>query len=241
MLEKIEVLVKYVQKKVNYEIEEASTGSVYLYINGKVAVRISNHASTKSQGVYTIRVYALDYDKGYFVEINRHIYYYTSYRKVGDLLIHKYYMEDVLPENNIYTKFDSANAQIAQLNNKVSSLEDKLNSVKTEKENLNSAFTKLQKDFKLLETSDKSGKYLEELKTMQQKASEYKQTISNLTDENKNLKKDCEEAADLITKLTTDPELREMLTVKGKKYFIDNFPEDVQPVLMDVIKEYYGK
>jgi hypothetical protein len=76
---------------------------------------------------------------------------------------------------------------------------------------------------------------------MQQKASEYKQTISNLTDENKNLKKDCEEAADLITKLTTDPELREMLTVKGKKYFIDNFPEDVQPVLMDVIKEYYGK
>lgn len=235
MIEKIEVLVKYVQKKVNYEIAEANTGSVYLYINGKVAVRISNHASTKSQGAYAIRVYALDYDKGYFVEINRHIYYYTSYRKVGDLLIHKYYMEDILPENNIYTKFDSANAQIAQLSNKVSSLETKLKSVETEKDNLDLTVTKLSKD------NDKSSKYLEELKTMQQKASEYKQTISKLTDDNKNLKKDCEEAADLITKLTTDPELREMLTVKGKKYFVDNFPEDVQPVLMDIIKEYYGK
>lgn len=232
MDEKVHKLIKYVQQKVNYEIQEAATGSVYLFKDKYLLARIANHTPSKSQGGSCIKIFSLDYDKGFCVEINRHLYYYASYQKVGDLLVHKYYIEDCEPELNIRTQLDEAKAQLGNLKQLVSSLQKTLNEVKSEKTSLLSTITELKEQ-------NKTDSYLADLKAARSKASEYKQTISDLKEENKILKNDCEEAADLIQKLTTDSELREMLTTKGKKYFIDNFPEDIQKLLMEVIKEYY--
>lgn len=232
MDEKVHKLIKYVQQKVNYEIQEAATGSVYLFKDKYLLARIANHTPSKSQGGSCIKVFSLDYDKGFCVEINRHLYYYASYQKVGDLLVHKYYIEDCEPELNIRTQLDEAKSQLGSLKQLVSSLQKTLNEVKSEKTSLLSTITELKEH-------NKTDSYLADLKAARSKASEYKQTISDLKEENKILKNDCEEAADLIQKLTTDSELREMLTTKGKKYFIDNFPEDIQKLLIEVIKEYY--
>lgn len=232
MDEKVHKLIKYVQQKVNYEIQEAATGSVYLFKDKYLLARIANHTPSKSQGGSCIKIFSLDYDKGFCVEINRHLYYYASYQKVGDLLVHKYYIEDCEPELNIRTQLDEAKSQLGSLKQSVSSLQKTLNEVNSEKTSLLSTITELKEH-------NKTDSYLADLKAARSKASEYKQTISDLKEENKILKNDCEEAADLIQKLTTDSELREMLTTKGKKYFIDNFPEDIQKLLMEVIKEYY--
>jgi len=232
MDEKVHKLIKYVQQKVNYEIQEAATGSVYLFKDKYLLARIANHTPSKSRGGSCIKVFSLDYDKGFCVEINRHLYYYASYQKVGDLLIHKYYIEDCEPELNMQTQLDKAKSQLVHLKQLVDSLQDTLNKVNSEKTSLLSTITELKEH-------NKTDSYLADLKIARSKASEYKQTISDLEEENKILKNDCEEAADLIQKLTTDSELREMLTTKDKKYFIDNFPEDIQELLMEVIKEYY--
>lgn len=232
MDEKVHKLIKYVQQKVNYEIQEAATGSVYLFKGKYLLARIANHTPSKSQGGSCIKIFSLDYDKGFCVEINRHLYYYASYQKVGDLLIHKYYIEDCEPELNIQTQLDGAKSQLGNLKQLVSSLQKTLNEVNSEKTSLLSTITELKEH-------NKTDSYLADLKAARSKASEYKQTISDLKEENKVLKNDCEEAADLIQKLTTDSNLREMLTTNGKKYFIDNFPKDIQDLLMEVIKEYY--
>lgn len=232
MDEKVHKLIRYVQQKVNYEIQEATTGSIYLYKDNRILARIANHTPSKSQGGSCVKVFSLDYDKGFCVEINRHLYYYASYQKAGDLLIHKYYIEDCEPELNMQTQLDRAKAQLGNLKQLVDSLQNTLNKVNSEKTSLLSTITELKE-------LNKTDVYLADLKAARSKASEYKQTISDLKEKNKILENDCEEAAELIQKLTTDSELREMLTIKGKKYFIDNFPKDIQELLIEVIKEYY--
>ena len=197
-------IIKYINLKVNYEVLEAPTGSVYLYYKDRVRVRISNHVTSNYKKDRIDVVYIED-NNHYVVFINRFAHYFSSYQKVGDLLIYHFYSLSKLEEN------DDFEAQYKQLKLEYDSLQNT------------------------------SVKYKRIMKEQEQRASKYKETIASLEEDKKELKADCEEAADLITKLTTDPELREMLTVKDKKYFIDNFPEDVQPVLMDVIKEYYGK
>jgi uncharacterized UPF0146 family protein len=71
---------------------------------------------------------------------------------------------------------------------------------------------------------------------MNEKQAEYKKDIEN---------KDAaiKEAAELIESLTTNPELRQMIVNEntGKKYYLDNFTEDAQDMLQELIKNYYSK
>ena len=50
------------------------------------------------------------------------------------------------------------------------------------------------------------------------------------------------EAVELIETLTTDPNARELLySNKGKKYYLDNFPDEAREMIESIIKEYYDK
>ena len=74
------------------------------------------------------------------------------------------------------------------------------------------------------------------LKTLNEKQVEYKEII-------KRQEEDIKEAAQLLEEVSTNPELREMLydSHAGKKYYLDNFSEDAQDILKDIIKDYYNK
>jgi DNA repair exonuclease SbcCD ATPase subunit len=75
-----------------------------------------------------------------------------------------------------------------------------------------------------------------EIQILNEKQAESKRMIKQKDDAIK-------EAADLLEDISTNPELREMLYDRnsGKKYYIDNFSEDMQDVLKDLITNYYSK
>jgi DNA repair ATPase RecN len=219
-------IIKYINLKVNYEVLEAPTGSVYLYYKGKARVRISNHVTSNYRKDRIDVVYIED-NNHYVVFINRFAHYFSSYQKVGDLLIYHFYSLSKLEEN------DDFEAQYKQLKLEYDSLQN----------NTVNEIDSLKKQLADAEKQDKKvSEYKRIMKEQEQRASKYKETIASLEEDKKELEADCEEAANLLQTMLDDPNARTMLTNKeGKKYFIDNFPEDVQSVLTDVIKEYYGK
>ena len=71
---------------------------------------------------------------------------------------------------------------------------------------------------------------------MNEKQVEFKRII-------KQKEEDISEAAELLKDLSTNPELREMIydSHSGKKYYLDNFSEDMQEILHDLITNHYSK
>lgn len=224
MLESLKKIIDLVQIKVNYEILESQhTLSVYLYKDDKI-VRLSDHMG----GTADINIISFEYDEGYCVLINRMVHYYKSARKVADFLIHYYHLSD---DFSICTKTDKLSEQLTKTCGELTEYKVQLN---TYKNKLNSQNMKVEELKQQLQNKAKDNVYLEELKSLRTKCSEYKEKIKELT-------QDCKEAADLI-KTLYEPEVRTLIldNTKNKQYFLDNFPKDVQEVLKDIIKEYYG-
>ena len=118
--------------------------------------------------------------------------------------------------NNEVTKLKTLNSQLSILNRNLSN-----NGIETE----------LQK-----ELQKKVKRQAAEIKTLNEKQVEYKETI-------KRQEEDLKEATQLLEEVSTNPELREMLydSHAGKKYYIDNFSKDAQDILKDLINDYYNK
>lgn len=69
---------------------------------------------------------------------------------------------------------------------------------------------------------------------------ELKEIIAEENAKNLAFMNDISEAKDIISELQNNPEARKAIQISNKTYYIDNFPKDIQDLLMESI-QYYNK
>lgn len=94
-------------------------------------------------------------------------------------------------------------------------------------------YTESQKQLKIYQ--QKCDTYCSVIKELNSSAQKRNIQIKKLEEEKKQLKSDCEEAAELLSYSMKG----ELVNLK-KTYKIDHFPKDVQDFIYDLIKEYYN-
>ena len=232
----IDKIVRYVQDKLPVIVSESvSTNSKYIRLSdsGKL-VRISDHFGNVKDAV-DITIIVPENQGQFIVVLGFKTFIYNSFQKVCDLIIMYLILEESIFSkesakirnqaqniNDMKQKIDTLNAEVVKLktlNSQLSILNRNLSN--------NGIETELQKKVKRQAT---------EIKTLNEKQVEYKEII-------KRQEEDIKEAAQLLEEVSTNPKLREMLydSHTGKKYYIDNFSEDAQDILKDIIKDYYNK
>lgn len=121
------------------------------------------------------------------------------------------------------------------------------NSSNVENENkYKEKITELQKKISQLQSNNellnnksiKSDLYKKEVQRLNTVVSSQSKEIKSNKEEIENLKKDCQEAAELINTLYYKSE---EIEIGIKRYKIDHFPKDVQEFIKDLITEYYNK
>lgn len=232
----IDKIIKYVQDKLPVVVSESvSTTSKYIRLSdsGKL-VRISDHFGNVKDSV-DITIIIPENSGQFIVVLGFKTFIYNSFQKVCDLIIMYLILEESIFSkesakirnqaqniNDMKQKIDTLNAEISKLktlNSQLSILNRNLSN--------NGIETELQKKVK---------RQAAEIKNLNEKQVEYKETI-------KKQEEDIKEAARLLEEVSTNPELREMLydSNAGKKYYLDNFSEDAQDILKDLISNYYNK
>lgn len=232
----IDKIIKYVQDKLPVIVSESvSTTSKYIRLSdsGKL-VRISDHFGNVKDSV-DITIIIPENSGQFIVVLGFKTFIYNSFQKVCDLIIMYLILEESIFSkesakirnqaqniNDMKQKIDTLNAEISKLktlNSQLSILNKNLSN--------NNIETELQKKVK---------RQAAEIKNLNEKQVEYKETI-------KKQEEDIKEAARLLEEVSTNPELREMLydSNAGKKYYLDNFSEDAQDILKDLISNYYNK
>ena len=236
----IDKIIKYVQDKLPVIVSESvSTTSKYIRLSdsGKL-VRISDHFGNVKDSV-DITIIIPENSGQFIVVLGFKTFIYNSFQKVCDLIIMYLILEESIFSkesakiknqaqniNDMKQKIDTLNAEISKLktlNSQLSILNKNLSN--------NGIETELQK-----ELQKKVKRQAAEIKNLNEKQVEYKETI-------KKQDEDIKEAARLLEEVSTNPELREMLydSNTGKKYYLDNFSEDAQDILKDLISNYYNK
>ena len=232
----IDKIVRYVQDKLPVIVSESvSTNSKYIRLSdsGKL-VRISDHFGNVKDAV-DITIIVPENSGQFIVVLGFKTFIYNSFQKVCDLIIMYLILEEGIFSkeaakiknqaqniNDMKLKIDTLNAEVSKLktlNSQLSILNRNLSN--------NGIETELQKKVK---------RQAAEIKTLNEKQVEYKEII-------KRQEEDIKEATQLLEEVSTNPELREMLydSHAGKKYYLDNFSEDAQDILKDIIKDYYNK
>ena len=236
----IDKIIKYVQDKLPVIVSESvSTTSKYIRLSdsGKL-VRISDHFGNVKDSV-DITIIIPENSGQFIVVLGFKTFIYNSFQKVCDLIIMYLILEESIFSkesakiknqaqniNDMKQNIDTLNAEISKLktlNSQLSILNKNLSN--------NGIETELQK-----ELQKKVKRQAAEIKNLNEKQVEYKETI-------KKQEEDIKEAARLLEEVSTNPELREMLydSNTGKKYYLDNFSEDAQDILKDLISNYYNK
>ena len=236
----IDKIIKYVQDKLPVIVSESvSTTSKYIRLSdsGKL-VRISDHFGNVKDSV-DITIIIPENSGQFIVVLGFKTFIYNSFQKVCDLIIMYLILEESIFSkesakiknqaqniNDMKQKIDTLNAEISKLktlNSQLSILNKNLSN--------NGIETELQK-----ELQKKVKRQAAEIKNLNEKQVEYKETI-------KKQEEDIKEAARLLEEVSTNPELREMLydSNADKKYYLDNFSEDAQDILKDLISNYYNK
>lgn len=236
----IDKIIRYVQDKLPVIVSESvSTNSKYIRLSdsGKL-VRISDHFGNVRDSV-DITIIIPENSGQFIVVLGFKTFIYNSFQKVCDLIIMYLILEEGIFSketakiknqaqniNDMKLKIDTLNSEVSKLktlNSQLSILNRNLSN--------NGIETELQK-----ELQKKVKRQAAEIKTLNEKQVEYKEII-------KRQEEDIKEAAQLLEEVSTNPELREMLydSHAGKKYYLDNFSEDAQDILKDIIKDYYNK
>ena len=236
----IDKIIKYVQDKLPVIVSESvSTTSKYIRLSdsGKL-VRISDHFGNVKDSV-DITIIIPENSGQFIVVLGFKTFIYNSFQKVCDLIIMYLILEESIFSkesakiknqaqniNDMKQKIDTLNAEISKLktlNSQLSILNKNLSN--------NGIETELQK-----ELQKKVKRQAAEIKNLNEKQVEYKETI-------KKQEEDIKEATRLLEEVSTNPELREMLydSNADKKYYLDNFSEDAQDILKDLISNYYNK
>lgn len=232
----IDKIVRYVQDKLPVIVSESvSTNSKYLRLSdsGKL-VRISDHFGNVKDAV-DITIIVPENSGQFIVVLGFKTFIYNSFQKVCDLIIMYLILEEGIFSKEA-TKIKNQAQNINDMKLKIDTLNNEVNKLKT----LNSQLSILNKNLSNngidTELQKKVKRQAAEIKTLNEKQVEYKEII-------KRQEEDIKEAAQLLEEVSTNPELREMLydSHAGKKYYLDNFSEDAQDILKDIIKDYYNK
>jgi hypothetical protein len=233
----IDKIVKYVQGKLPVTVTESvSTNSKYIrYTEGGKQVRVSDHFGNIKDNV-DVTIVVPENPGQFIVVMGFKTFIYSSFQKVAEFIVTYLILEDnVLGKEG--TKIKNQSQVIYDMQNKIDSLTNDL--VKLRK--LNEQLQALNKNLANSSTREselkkKVERQAAEIQILNEKQAESKRMIKQKDDAIK-------EAADLLEDISTNPELREMLYDRnsGKKYYIDNFSEDMQDVLKDLITNYYSK
>lgn len=236
----IDKIIKYVQDKLPVTITESvSTNSKYIrFTEGGKQVRISDHFGNIKDNV-DVTIVIPENPGQFIVVMGFKTFIYNSFQKVAEFIVTYLILEDSVL-NKESTKVKNQSQVICDMQTKIDNLTEensklkKLNSqLQVLNRNLsnNGIETELQK-----ELQKKVRRQAAEIQVLNEKQVEFKKII-------KQKDEDISEAAKLLEDLSTNPELREMLydSQSGKKYYLDNFSEDMQEILNDLITNYYSK
>lgn len=231
----IDKIIRYVQDKLPVIVSESvSTNSKYIRLSdsGKL-VRISDHFGNVRDSV-DITIIVPENQGQFIVVLGFKTFIYNSFQKVCDLIIMYLILEEGIFSKEA-AKIKNQAQNINDMKLKIDILNNEVSKLKT----LNSQLSILNKNLSHnieTELQKKVKRQATEIKTLNEKQVEYKETI-------KRQEEDLKEAAQLLEEVSTNPELREMLydSHTGKKYYIDNFSKDAQDILKDIIKDYYNK
>ena len=201
-------------------LESKSTDSVYL-INDFIKIRISDHiqGSDNSNIRFDISIFIPEESDKYIVSIGYKIYIYNTLQEVKSLLTSMFRLNNGIPESSISKAVNKQIGKNKELSNQIAILSKKNNKYKSRIGSLEkeaSAYRKLQKV---------CNKKVTECQKLELRCN--------------SLLNDNLEAKDIISELQDNPEARKVIQIKEKKYYLDNFPNDIQELLKDAIS-YYG-
>lgn len=206
-------------------LESKSTESIYL-TNDSLKIRISDHiqGSDRSNIRFDISIFIPEESKQYIVSIGYKIYIYNTLLEVKNLLISVFRINlgiDNSTINKAVNKQKEANKEINRaLSQQIGNLSKKNNKYKVRLAKLNEKATKYDKLTKV------HNKKLKEYQKLQAKCDSFMNDIS--------------EAKDIISELQNNPDARKAIQISDKTYYIDNFPKDIQDLLIESI-QYYNK
>ena len=206
-------------------VESKSTESIYL-TNDSLSIRISDHiqGSDFSNIRFDISIFIPEESKQYIVSIGYKVYIYNTLLEVKNLLISVFRINlgiEYSTINKAINKQKDANKKInSALSQQIANLSKKNNKYKKRLAKLEDTAARYNKLTKV------HNKKLKECKKLQEKCDSFMNDIS--------------EAKDIISELQNNPEARKAIQISNKTYYIDNFPKDIQDLLMESI-QYYNK
>ena len=232
----IDKIVKYVQGKLPVTVTESvSTNSKYIkYSDGGKQVRVSDHFGNIKDNV-DVTIIVPENPGQFIVVMGFKTFIYSSFQKVAEFIVTYLILEDnVLGKES--TKIKNQSQVIYDMQVKIDSLTSDNVKLKKLNDQLQALNKNLASNNKELELRKKVERQAAEIQILNEKQAESKKLIKQKDDAIK-------EAADLLEDLSTNPELREMLYDRnsGKKYYIDNFSEEMQDVVKELIANYYSK
>ena len=231
----IDKIVKYVQDKLPVTVTESlSTNSKYIrFTEGGKQVRISDHFGNIKDNV-DVTIVIPENPGQFIVVMGFKTFIYSSFLKVAEFIVTYLILEDnVLSKET--TKIKNQSQVIYDMQVKIDNLTEENSKLKK----LNSQLQTLNKNIANnieLELQKKVKRQAAEIQVLNEKQVEFKRII-------KQKDEDISEAAELLKDLSTNPELRKMIydSHSGKKYYLDNFSEDMQDILHDLIINHYSK
>lgn len=200
--------------------ESKSTDSIYL-VSNDIKIRISDHiqGSACHNIRFDISIFIPEESDKYIVSIGYKIYIYNTLQEVKSLLTSMFRLNNGIPESSISKAVNKQIDKNKELSNQIAILSKKNNKYKSRIGSLEkkaSAYRKLQKVY---------NKKVTECQKLELRCN--------------SLLNDNLEAKDIISELQDNPEARKVIQIKEKKYYLDNFPNDIQELLKDAIS-YYG-
>lgn len=201
--------------------ESKSTDSIYL-VSDDIKIRISDHiqGSACHNIRFDISIFIPEESDKYIVSIGYKIYIYNTLQEVKSLLTSMFRLNNGIPESSISKavnkQIDKNKKTNKELSNQIAILSNKYKSRIGRLEKKASAYCKLQKVY---------NKKVTECQKLELRCN--------------SLLNDNLEAKNIISELQDNPEARKVIQIKEKKYYLDNFPNDIQELLKDAIS-YYG-
>ena len=232
----IDKIIKYVQDKLPVTITESlSTNSKYIrFTEGGKQVRISDHFGNIKDNV-DVTIVIPENPGQFIVVMGFKTFIYSSFQKVAEFIITYLILEDnVLSKES--TKIRNQSQVIYDMQTKIDNLTVENSKLKKLNSQLQALNKNLASNNKELELRKKVERQAAEIQILNEKQAESKKIIKQKDEA-------ISEAAELLEDLSTNPELREMIydSHSGKKYYLDNFSEDMQEILNDLITNYYSK
>ena len=232
----IDKIVKYVQDKLPVTVTESlSTNSKYIrFTEGGKQVRVSDHFGNIKDNV-DVTIIVPENPGQFIVVMGFKTFIYSSFQKVAEFIVTYLILEDnVLSKES--TKIKNQSQVIYDMQVKIDNLIEENSKLKKLNSQLQTLNKNLASNNKELELRKKVERQAAEIQILNEKQAESKRIIKQKDEA-------ISEAAELIKELSTNPELRDMVydSHSGKKYYLDNFSEDMQEILHDLITNHYSK